>query len=293
MPTTLANLTAAPPRRNIEPYIGPAVITIVSALLYWRIALDLFNDWWTQPNLSQGLLIVPFAAYLAWMHRGETLACRAQPALRGLLLIALACFLFVMGTVAAEFFLSRISLVVLLTGCIWAFWGTARLRTLAFPLILLATAIPLPALVYNSVAAPLQLFASDVATTIAQSVGVTVYRDGNIINLAHMSLGVEEACSGLNSLSAMMVGSVLLGFLMCERPLSRWLLFFLSIPLAIAANVVRVGGTAVLADYNEQFAQGFYHALSGWLVFLVGFSGLFLAAKLFSYAELRLRSQKI
>jgi exosortase len=288
MSTTLENLAVSPShRRGIEPYIGATLITAVAILLYWRIAGDLFNDWWTQPNLSQGLLIVPFAAFLAWMRRDETLAHRPVAAPRGLALIAVACFFYVMGTIAAEFFLSRISLVLLLTGCVWTFWGAYRLRTLTFPLILLATAIPLPAIVYNTAAAPLQLFASDVATTIAQSVGVTVYRDGNIINLAHMSLGVEEACSGLNSLSAMMVGGVLVGFLMCKRPLSRWLLVLLSIPLAIAANVVRVGGTAVLADYNEQFAKGFYHMLSGWLVFLVGFAGLVGIAQILRLIERR------
>ena len=92
-----------------------------------------------------------------------------------------------------------------------------RWMTLAFPLVLLATMVPLPTLVYSAVSAPLQLFASDVSTNLAQLLGVAVYRDGNIIHLANISLGVEEACSGLNSLSALMVVSLLIGFLICQR----------------------------------------------------------------------------
>ena len=104
--------------------------------------------------------------------------------------------------------------------------------------------VPLPVLVYNALSEPLQLFASSVAANLAQWLGVSVYRDGNIIDLANISLGVEEACSGLNSLSAMMVGSLLLGFLQCREIWSRSILFFLSIPLATAINVFRITGTA-------------------------------------------------
>src|SRR5207248_354562 len=140
---------------------------------------------------------------------------------RGPILTALACCMFVMGKLASEFFMMRLSFVVLLAGLIWTFWGSQRLRTLTFPLLLLATMVPLPVMVYNSLAAPLQLFASDVATRIAQTLGISVFRDGNIIQLASGSLGVAEACSGLNSLSALVVGSLLLGYLFCSSLAGR------------------------------------------------------------------------
>src|SRR6185369_737533 len=104
--------------------------------------------------------------------------------LLGLWLIFVACFLFLTGKMAAEFFLSRISFVVLLAGMVWTFGGLRRLRSVAFPLILLATMVPPPGIVYNAAAAPLQLFASRISTDLAQSLGVSIYRDGNIIHLA-------------------------------------------------------------------------------------------------------------
>jgi len=256
-------------------WIQAAFIAVLVAALYgWTLA-DLANDWWTDPALSQGFLLPPLALGIAWMRRHLTFAEPAVRDSRGLLWIAAACFLFLLGKLGAEFFLARISFVILVTGILWTFWGGKRVRTLTFPLLLLATMVPLPALVYNSVAAPLQLLASDVATQLAQWMGVSVYRDGNIINLAHISLGVERACSGLNSLSALMVGGVLLGFLQCTRAHTRILLFLLTVPLSIAANVLRVTGTAVIADYHEEFAMGFYHAFSGWLVFVTGFAALY------------------
>lgn len=262
----------------------PLVIQVVVALtlilgLYSGVLLHLFKDWWTRPAFSQGILIPPLTLYVAWMRRSYTLEVPAEHDLRGLWLTAGACMLYLLGQLGAEFFLARTSFVVLLAGLAWTFWGLRRLRTLAFPLLLLATMVPLPALIYNTMTGPLQLFASSVATTIAQALGISVYQEGNMIHLAHISLGVEEACSGLNSLSALVVTSLLLALLICVRKWARVSLILLSVPLAIAVNILRVTCTAILADYHEEFALGFYHTFSGWVVFVVGFGCSYLAAK--------------
>ena len=248
--------------------------------LYSFILPDLASEWWTLEASSYGMLVPPIALYLVWISRRTTLALPVQPDARGLVLVAGACFLFLVGQLAAEFFLARISFVFLLAGLTWTFWGLPRLRTMTFPFILLLTMVPLPALVFNTVAAPLQLFASAVATDISQFLGVSIYRDGNIINLGTTSLGVAEACSGLNSLSSLVVGSLLLGHLENASLSGRIILTLLSVPLAIAVNVIRVAGTAVLADYRPEYAMGFYHLLSGWLVFILGFGMLWLVGKL-------------
>jgi exosortase len=154
---------------------------------------------------------------------------------------------------------------------------------LAFPLLLVASVVPLPVIVYNSLAAPLQLLASNLATVAAQFLGVAVYRDGNIIQLAATSLGVAEACSGLRSLGALAVGALLLGFLERFGIWARVGLFALAIPIAIFFNIVRVTGTALLAERNPDLAMGFYHAISGWLIFVAGFGTLLLCTKILKY----------
>jgi exosortase len=260
--------------------IGTAIVLVLAAALYAPVLADLASEWWTRPEASYGMLIPPFALYLAYLKRHDTLALPAVPDWHGLGLVAVACLTFLGGALASEFFLSRLSFVVLLTGLVWTFWGTARLRSLCFPLIFLATMIPPPEIVYNAAAAPLQLLASDMAGALAQQCGVSVFRDGNMIYLAHVTLGVAEACSGLHSLSALAVASLLLGFLKDASWIGRGVLFLLSVPLAIAVNILRITGTAILADWWPPLALGFYHGFSGWLVFVVGLGILWLAARI-------------
>jgi exosortase len=251
-----------------------AVVVLLS-LLYTGVMADLAKDWWNEPNYSYGMLIPPLALYFAWAGRKSTLAIPRFRDIRGVFLTAVACIFYATGKLGSEFFLPRISLVILLGGLIWTFWGINRLRSLYFPLILLATMVPLPVIIYNWLSAPLQLLASEVATSVAQVFGVSVYRDGNLIILANLSLGVEEACSGLNSLSSLIIASLILGYLDMNRSAIRWMLVLLSVPLAIGINIVRVAGTAILADQHQEFARGFYHSFSGWLVFVFGFAALY------------------
>ena len=275
-----------PKSANHEPaidslrWIKISAIAALVVAMYIEIIPDLAVEWWTVDASSYGMLVPLITLYIVYLRRQVTLSVPAQSDLSGLWLVFLACLVFLAGKLSAEFFLARISFVVLLAGLTWTFWGVPRLRTLAFPFVLLATMVPLPGIVYNTAAAPLQLFASSIATSLAQTLGVSIYRDGNVIHLANTSLGVAEACSGLNSLSALVVGSLLLGFLEDAPIFGRVLLFVLSVPLAIAVNVIRVTCTAILADYYLEFAMGFYHLLSGWLVFVLGFALLWVVGKL-------------
>ena len=279
--------SAAPPVRrdeavsiNLQRWFKAFLFCATIIFVYGQVMADLATDWWNVPSQSQGLLIPPLALYIAWERRNQTLAQPVVPTSLGLIGVGLACFMFLVGKLGAEVFSMRASFVVLLIALTITFWGWRRLRTLALPFLLLATMVPLPAMLYNAAATPLQLLASRVATDVAQTIGVTVYRDGNIIHLANIRLGVEEACSGLNSLTALAVGAILLAYLQCRHISARVLLMLLSVPIAIAMNVLRVCGTAVIADYHREFALGFYHLFSGWLVFLLGFGVLYLTSRL-------------
>lgn len=260
-------------------WIAVTSIACAAVFLFADVLADLASEWWTREESSYGMLIPPFVLYFVYLKKEATFSIPARPDVKGLIAVSAACAVFMAGKLAGEFFLSRISFVLLLGGFIWTFWGLERLRSLAFPLILLMTMVPPPAIVYNTVAAPLQLLASRVATDLAQLLGISIYRDGNVIHLATTSLGVAEACSGLHSLSALIVGSMLLGFLEDASLLGRVSIVFISVPLAIAVNVLRVTGTAILADYRPELALGYYHSFSGWLVFVIGFGSLWLIAK--------------
>jgi exosortase len=256
------------------------VAFLLALALYAAPLASLAYDWQHDEGASYGFLVPPIALYIAYMGRKRTFAIPARTDSRGVILVLAACFTFLVGQLGGEFFTTRFSLVMLLAGLVWTFWGLARLRTLVLPFALLVTMIPLPAIIYNKVAVPLQLFASQAATWTVQAFGGSIYRDGNVLELPNITLGVAEACSGLHSLASMVVASLLLAYIECDRTLVRLLLIGLSVPLAIFVNVVRVTGTAFLAGYNPEYASGFYHAFSGWLVFIAGFGGLWIIAKL-------------
>jgi exosortase len=257
-------------------WAAAGVILLLLGVLYMGVVRELVQAWLTETGASHGILIPPLVVYVVWTKRDALREAGVQPDDRGIWVLFGGAMLYLLGIFGAEFFMTRVSLLVLLAGFILTFWGRARLSVLAFPLLLLVTSVPVPQLIYKKLAGPLQLFASAVATDSAQIFGISVYRDGNIIHLANASLGVEEACSGLHSLSALTIGALLVAFLNLSRKSMRAILFFSSIPIAIAANVLRVTGTAVLAEYRLDLAMGFYHSFSGWLVFVVAFGGLML-----------------
>ena len=133
--------------------------------------------------------------------------------------------------------------------------------------------VPLPAIVMNAVAFPLQLFAAQSATFCMQAAGIPVLREGNVIQLANTTLEVAEACSGIRSLQALLALGAVYGYFTQKAAWKRWALLLLSVPIAIAANAFRVAGTGFLAHYwGSEMAQGFYHSFAGWIVFVVAFA---------------------
>jgi len=245
-----------------------AVTFVLVVCLYAAIARDLVHDWWSDEGASYGFVIPPIAIGLAWIRRQALRATPAYPDRRGFLILTLACLMLVAGRIGADFFIMRLSFIALLAGLIATIWGFGRLRVLAFPLAVLATMIPVPGLLYTRFAIPLQLLASETATSIVRHLGGTIYREGNILQLPGLTLGVAEACSGLRSISALSIVALLMGFSHCRTAVGRLLVFAFAIPLAITVNVLRVSGTVLLASLSENLAMGFYHSFSGWAVFL-------------------------
>src|SRR5579883_1846064 len=214
-------------------WLGAAFLLTLIAVLYTGVLKDLAYLCWRDEQLSQGLLMPPLALYVAWTRREQLLAHPAASDNRGLLVVALACLMFLAGKLGAEVFLPRMSFVVLIAGLIWTFWGRNRFRILALPLLLIATSIPIPALIYNSISLPLKLLSSTAATKIAQATGTVIYQDGNVLEIPGMSLGVEDACNGIAALSSLIASALLLGvFLNGQRRWARLLLVLLAIPIA-------------------------------------------------------------
>ena len=248
-------------------------------MLYAGTVRELVNDWSTDESASYGFVVLAIALWFAWSRRTLLLTQPASPDGRGIILIGVSCAVLTLGTMAGEFFLKRLAFVMAPAALIWTVWGLSRLRVLAFPFVMLTTAIPLPSVVYNRMTVPLQLIASEAAAGFIQLTGGTVYRDGNILHVPGLTVGVAEACSGLRSLSAVIVVALLMGVTHCTRTGTRVVLLALVLPLVIAVNIARVTGTVLLVQVSEEIALGFYHSVSGWAVFILTSICVYLMAK--------------
>jgi exosortase len=157
------------------------------------------------------------------------------------------------------------------------FGGWHFLRELRFALLVLLLAIPLPAIIFNQITFPLQILASKLASNLLPLFGVPVLREGNVIELPLMKLEVAEACSGIRSLMSLFTLSVFYGYFMEGSVLRRVALVLASIPIAIAANAVRIVGTGLCVQYwDPDKALGFFHEFSGWVIFVVSLACLYL-----------------
>ena len=246
------------------------------AFLYRQVIGDLVYDWSRDDNYSHGFLIVPIALYLAWERRIKFASTERRPSNFGLILVLGSVLLLFAGVLGTEFFTTRISMLGIIAGSLVFLFGWAQLRIMLFPVAFLLLMIPIPAIIFNQVAFPLQLLASRFAEGTLAACQVPVFREGNVINLANTSIEIAEACSGIRSLIALLTLGIVYGYFMEARLWVRIVLALATIPVAIAANAFRVAGTGLAAHfYGSAAAQGFFHSFSGWLVFLVAFAMLF------------------
>lgn len=309
---SVSAVTSIPARKHLWQILG-ICLTLIFA--YATVLAKLGHDWWADENYSHGLLIPFIIGFVLWSQRDRLTRSDRRPS-TALGLGAVLCALFALwaGTAGAELFMQRTSLVLMLAGTVLYFWGFSLLRLLAVPLFLLLLAIPIPTIIFNKIAFPLQLFASRCAVWAMTLFDIPVLRQGNVIELMPLGaretkkLEVVEACSGIRSLMTLVTLAVVFAYFTHPRDdnsddggrppstpsniasrvasqLSRlksygfWrstIIVVSAVPIAIFTNALRVSGTGVLARYyGTQVADGFFHGFSGWVIYVVAFLMLF------------------
>jgi exosortase len=276
-------------------------ISFAIAFAYATVLAKLFRDWWNDENYSHGLLIPFIIGYILWVQRDKLARASLRPSwLIGGAAIVFALFALWAGVAGAELYTQRLSLILLLAGITVYFWGASLLKMLIVPFGLLFMAMPIPAIIFNKIAFPLQLFASRCAVWSMSMLGIPVLRQGNIIELKPLNsfdtkkLEVVEACSGIRSLMTLLTLAVVFAYF-THNPSGRppgsgkrfgWLRSYWfwraaiivgsAVPIAILTNAFRVSGTGVLAHYyGTAVADGFFHSFSGWAIYIVAFILLF------------------
>ncbi len=278
-PTLSPGLSSTPASSGSSPESSPSPVRISWAAIGWIAVLiaicylpvlqRLVTQWSNDEDMGHGFFVPAIAGYIVWQNRQKLAAMEWKTTPLGIAVIAWSVLQLMVGTLGAELFLQRTAIIACVTGIVLYLGGWKVLKELAFPLTLLVFMVPLPAVIYNQITFPLQLFASAVAEQVLGWIGIPVLREGNVLELASQKLSVVEACSGIRSLLSLTFLSLVYGFFFEKILAVRWLLFLGTIPIAIIANSARVTITGILSEVNPEFAQGFFHSLEGWVIFVV------------------------
>jgi exosortase A len=269
---------------KLRAWLPAGLLAVSFSVLYWPVVAKLVHDWSINENYSHGFLIPPLVGYLIWERRDRLRALRLSPNGLGLVLVVLSTGVLLAGVLGAELFLTRMAMLGTIVGGVLFLLGWRHLRMLAFPLAMLLLMIPIPAIIFNQIVFPLQLLASRFGGAVVAAAGIPVLREGNVIVLANTTLEVAEACSGIRSLISLLTLAIVYGYFSDRRTGVRVAIALSAVPVAILANGLRVAGTGIAAHfYGAAAAEGFFHAFSGWLVFIAAFAMLFVILRLFQW----------
>jgi exosortase len=241
------------------------------AWLYATTLRGLVDEWLSSADSSYGVVLAVVALAVIWQRRASfarahTTDAAAAP---GAVTLVIGLCLYLIGQFGADVFLSRMSFMIVVTGALWFLAGGAAVRTIAAPLLFLLIAIPLPALVVNAITLPLQIVASRIGETTLAAAGVSVFRDGNLLELPSTTLEVAEACSGLRSIISLAAIGGLLAWAEPTWP-RRAALVAASLPVAIVMNGLRIAATGFACEtWGPRAATGSWHTFGGWMTFVV------------------------
>ena len=247
-----------------------AILATVSlGYLYADSLAFLFGYWISSEDYSHGMFVPLISLFLIWQARHRIAEAGIENSWWGLAVISAGLFLYWIGEFATLYVLEHVSLWMVIVGLVIAWMGVRGARAIPFPLAYLLTSIPLPVFLYASLSSQLQLWSSALGVGWLQLVGVTAFREGNVIDLGPIQLQVSEACSGIRYLLPLTSLALLCAYLFKDRMWKRVVLVLSSIPISVLVNGFRIGMIGMLVGwYGQGAAEGFYHLFEGWVLIL-------------------------
>ena len=250
--------------------------TVLLGYLYADSLAFLFRQWGSE-DYSHGMFVPLISVFLIWQARRRIAVAGIDNSWWGLAVFSAGLVLYGIGEFATLYVLQHVSLWMVIVGLVIALIGVRGARAIAFPLSYLLTSIPLPVFLYASLSSQLQLWSSALGVGCLQLVGVTAFRDGNVIDLGPIQLQVVEACSGIRYLLPLTSLALLCAYLFKDRMWKRVVIVLSSIPISILVNGFRIGMIGVLIEwYGQGAGEGFYHLFEGWVLFMASLGLLIL-----------------
>lgn len=235
---------------------------------------------------SHGFLVPLVFLFLVWTKREDLKKSKIAPMNIGLILLVPAFLLHLIAYRWGINFISGFSLVIALFGLSFYLFGAAITRHLTFPLCFLVFMVPLPQVMIITISFKMKIFAAQVATSIIKLFGIPSVRMGSVVYLPNTSLTIGDPCSGLRSLISLTALGALYAYLAKISKIRRVVLFLVSIPLALVANVIRIVLLLIVAFvYGSEVATGKFHDISGFLLFIIALAGLIITGRILSWKK--------
>jgi exosortase D (VPLPA-CTERM-specific) len=251
-------------------------VGLLSLWLFWDGLSLMWMVWLGSPEYSHGILVPPIAAFLIWQQKDRLEHIPFEGSWWGVVLVLLGGGLLVLGQLATIYTLVQYAYLVTLYGLVLAFTGTRAFRLIAVPLLILAFMIPLPQFFLFNLSTKLQLLSSELGVWFMRLFDISVFVEGNVIDLGGYQLQVAEACDGLRYLFPLMTLGFLMAYFYKGALWKRIVLFLSSIPITIIMNSARIGTIGLMVEHwGIGMAEGFLHQFQGWMVFMLS-AGLLL-----------------
>lgn len=244
------------------------VVGLLMLFAFWNGFERLIHAWGSD-EYSHGYFIPLVAMFLVWQQR-TLLACQDfTGAWIGPLVVLFGLFIYLVGTFGTIYMLVHYSLIVVLFGLMLSFTGWRPMAYLWPALLFLVFMIPFPPFLYNQMSLGLQLISSEIGVAVIRLFGITVFLEGNVIDLGSYKLQVVDACSGLRYLFPLMSFGFLIAYFFQAPLWQRLLVFFSTIPITVLMNSFRIGVIGVMVEYfGIEHAEGFLHEFEGWVIFM-------------------------
>jgi len=240
-------------------------------VMYFGSFRWLITSWLTNETYSQGLLIPIVSFVLIWQKRD--LLYNQNDRKSPVLFIA-SLLIYITGQLTGAIFITTISLIPFILGIVLFFKGMKIMRAVAFPVIFLIFAIPLPGLA--NVTLTLQGISTILATQMAQFLGVTCSNEGCQIFMSDIIFEIAPACSGLNSIISLYTIVALLSYLIPDPLMDKFIIFAAVLPLAIFANGFRITLTLIIASYyGLDIGMNYFHDWGGITFYIIALASIF------------------
>jgi exosortase D (VPLPA-CTERM-specific) len=265
----------ATPTRDRRLQLALVAVAVLAVVAIFHRTFPYLFGVWHQEEYSHGFLVPVISAFLLWQRRSRIAQVGFHPSWAGVAVVAVGIAIHLLGMLASITTVDSYALVVVVLGTALALMGWPAFRIALVPLALLFLMNPIPNFFYYNLSSQLQLVSSQVGVAFMRLCGVSVFLEGNVIDLGNYKLQVAEACSGLRYLFPLMTLGVIIAYLFRGPLWMRWWLFLSTIPITVLMNGLRIGVIGVLVDrFGIAQAEGFLHQFEGWVIFMSCFAVL-------------------